>query len=101
MMNSEHEVLDTVEAEKVFIEAVEKNPDVLGVWKFYRDDSIDLWAVVEGDLYQAERAVAAAATTLLKSYPNISFDFMVVPLAGRQLDEIISSEGIAIYQRCE
>jgi hypothetical protein len=92
--------IDTTEAEQVFIEAVEKTPEVLGVWKFYRDHSIDLWAVVEGDLYQAERAIAKAAANVLRSFPGINFDFMVVPRAGRQLSEIIS-EGVALYQRCE
>ena len=101
MMNLEREVIDTVEAERVLVEAAEKNPDVLGVWKFHHDDLIDFWAVVEGDLYQAERTIATAATTLLKSFPSVNFDFMVVPLAGRTLEEIIPPEGIAIYKRCE
>jgi hypothetical protein len=101
MMNLEHEVLETVEAERAFLEFVGQNPDVIGVWKFYRDDRLDLWAVVEGDLYQVERVVATAATSLLRSFPDINFDFMVVPLAGRRLDEIISPEGVLIYRRGE
>jgi hypothetical protein len=39
---------------------------------------IDLWTVVDGDLYQAGEALAELDVELLVEFPDLPFDFMTI-----------------------
>ncbi len=84
---------------KFFVEQVSQIPQVIAVYMGVSEGVIDLWTIVEGDLYEAETSIAKVETELLRRFPNLLFDSLVVPKKGRELDKIIPTNYMEIYRR--
>ena len=63
---------------KFLIQHAAQVPQVLEIYAIVDSGVIDLWTVVDGDLYQAGEALAELDVELLTGFPDLSFDFMTV-----------------------
>jgi len=84
---------------KFFADRASKIPQVFAAYAVIEEGIIDLWTIVEGDLYEAEGKVIEVENELLDRFSDLSFDFMVLPKSNQKLQVIIPSNGIQIYSR--
>lgn len=65
-------------AYKFLIQRAAQLPQVVEIYAIVDNGVIDLWTVVDGDLYQAGEALAELDVELLIEFPDLPFDFMTV-----------------------
>jgi len=89
----------TFVAQEFFVTEVSKFAEVFAVYSIVKEGVIDLWTIIEGDLYKAEGKVIDAQIKLLDEFPGLLFDFMVLPKTSERLEEIIPSDATQLYLR--
>lgn len=95
LLNNEfHSVL-----KNLFIKEVSDIPEVISVYVIYSRNVIDLWTIVESNLYEAEGKIIDLELKILGLFPNKYFDFLVLPKSSIDLNTIIPSKGVEIYTR--
>ncbi|TES91343.1 MAG: hypothetical protein E3J87_07965 [Candidatus Cloacimonadota bacterium] len=87
------------EAYSFFANEVSRISQVYAVYATVRENIIDLWTIVEKDLYKAEGLVIDVQLKLLRKFPDLSFDFLILSKNHQKLQEIIPSNSIQIYLR--
>ena len=65
--------------DKLVAKEAQQHPSILVVEASERADAIDLLFVVRGDLWQGEDAAFSILSDLYPRFPDLKFDFMVLP----------------------
>lgn len=65
-------------AYKFLVQRAAQLPQVMEIYAIVDNGVIDLWTVVDGDLYQAGEALAELDIELLVEFPDLPFDFMTI-----------------------
>jgi len=65
-------------AYKFLVQHAAQLPQVVEIYAIVNNGVIDLWTVVDGDLYQAGETLAELDVELLIEFPDLYFDFMTV-----------------------
>lgn len=86
-------------AMRFFADKAAKIPEVLAIYVIENRDYLDLWTVVDGDLYETEGKVIEIENELLDRFSDLSFDFMVLPKKNKKWQEIMPSSGRMLYFR--
>ena len=122
-------VFSPSEALEALLEAQSTNPELLAIWRSeleqqqraslgvlvadlaadtrlikktladYREDTIDLLFVVEGDLYEGETQALSLMPRIRESFPTKDFDLMVLPASAFTQDFKWGTHGEVVYER--
>lgn len=85
----------------LFIERISQILDVEEVYVFMAEDAIDIWTITKKRNFDAEEKIIEAECEIMRIFRDIDFDFMILPREGRNLKEILPSNGKRIYPSSE
>ena len=91
-----HELVHQPEA--AFVALVHALPRVLRIYALRDEDMTRLWTILDVLDLDAEKAIHEAEAKVWSQYPELDFDFFVIPLSGRDIRELVPQEFQLLYQ---
>jgi len=85
-------------AYKFLVQHATQLHQVVEIYAIVNNGVIDLWTVVDGDLYQAGESLAELDVELLVEFPDLYFDFMTVH-KNEVYAETMPKDRTLIYKR--
>lgn len=93
--------LSLVFALNLYIDRIGEFELVEGVYFVEKEELIDVWTLIKENNLDVEEKIAEAQCELMRIHKELDFDFMVFPLFGEDVKNILPVHSIQVYPKKE
>lgn len=95
------QVTKRVQIVRDFVDSIREVPLAEALCLIPAEEALDLWVITSRRSFEAELTISEAFAELLRRYPEVNLDFLILPREGRRLEDFLPRNSIIVWRRGE